>query len=144
MKVYVGILLFILGQVFAWFQLNSQLISEWWRDKWLLSAAVIGMPASIFFWYAWKCTVEATGSAWSARFIGSATGLILFPFLTWYFLSESMFTVKTMICFLLSIIIIFIQLYAWQFYCRAYSINIKDCHKGFLINKCNLLNKEEI
>ena len=83
---YKGILIFFLGQVFGWFQLNLQYVSAWWKDKALLSAIVMGIPASIAFWYAWKFTSEATESVWSARFIGSSTGMLVFPILTWFLL----------------------------------------------------------
>ena len=110
---YRGILIFFLGQVFGWFQLNLQYVSAWWKDKALLSAIVMGIPASIAFWYAWKFTSEATESVWSARFIGSSTGMLVFPILTWFLLGESMFTTKTMICVILSFLIVLVQLF-WK------------------------------
>ena len=111
MKIYVGILFFIGAQVLAWFQLNSQLLSGWWKERWLLAAVSLGLPASVLFWHAWKLVVESSGSAWSARFLGSSIGLLLFPILTWTLLGESMFTTKTMVCFILSLMIIAIQLF---------------------------------
>ena len=109
--IYIGILLFFLGQTIGWFQLNLQSFSEYWRDKALLSAVLIGVPTSVAFWYGWKIIVEATDSAWTARFIASSTGLIIFPVLTWMLLGESMFTFKTMACFFLALLILFIQIY---------------------------------
>jgi hypothetical protein len=109
--IYLGIILFFIGQIMGWFQLNAQFLSEWWRDKPIAAAFLIGAPTSIAFWYAWKFIAEATGSVWTARFIGSSTGIIIFPILTWYLLSESMFTPKTMICLGLAILIILIQLF---------------------------------
>ena len=111
MSIYIGILLFFVGQVMGWFQLNTQYLSDWWKDKPIFAAFVIGVPTSIAFWYAWRMIVEATGSVWSARFIGSSTGLIIFPILTWFLLGESMFTAKTMICLGLAVLIILIQLF---------------------------------
>ncbi len=108
---YLGIGLFFLGQVIGWFHMNTQFLSEWWKDKPVLSAIALGVPTSISFWYAWKLTAEATGSVWTARFIGSSTGMILFPILTWFLLGESMFTAKTMICFALATLIILIQVF---------------------------------
>ena len=108
---YRGIALFLLGQILGWFQLNLQYISKWWSDKPLLSAILMGIPTSIAFWYAWKYTSDATGSVWSSRFIGSSTGMLVFPILTWYLLGESMFTVKTLVCLTLAVVIILIQLY---------------------------------
>jgi len=111
MNLYIGIFLVFVGQVFGWFQLNTQYLSDWWSNRPWTAALVIGMPCSVAFWYSWKFIVDATGSAWTARFIGSSAGLIIFPILTWFLLGESMFTPKTMICFGLAILIILIQLF---------------------------------
>ena len=111
MGIYLGILLFLVGQVCGWFSLNIQFISEWWKGRPIITAFVLGMPTSISFWYAYRAIVNASGSAWTARFIGSSTGLIVFPVLTWYLLGESMFTTKTIACLSLAIIIILIQLF---------------------------------
>ncbi len=105
-----GIALFFVGQILGWFQLNAQSFSEWWSDKAVFSAIILGVPTSILFWYGWKYVVQETGSAWTARFIASSAGLIIFPILTWVFLDESMFTTKTMICLFLAVLILFIQL----------------------------------
>tara|TARA_B100000989_G_scaffold156021_1_gene116396 strand:- start:3762 stop:4097 length:336 start_codon:yes stop_codon:yes gene_type:complete len=109
--IYFGILLFLAGQTLGWFQLNVQSFTEYWKDKALLSAIVMGVPTSVMFWYGWKFVVESTGSAWSARFIASCAGLIVFPVLTWFILGETMFTTKTIICLILTIIIMAIQLF---------------------------------
>ena len=111
MAVYLGTVLFLMGQVVGWFSMNIQFLSEWWKGKPLMTAFVLGVPTSILFWYAYRAIVNETGSAWTARFIGSSTGLIVFPILTWYLLGESMFTMKTMICLSLAILIILIQLF---------------------------------
>ena len=107
-----GIFVFSMGQVLGWFQLNAQFLWKWWADKPITSAFVFGVPTSIVFWYAWRMVFEATESAWSARFIGSGTGFLVFPLLTWFMLGESMFTLKTIACLTLSIFIILIQIYA--------------------------------
>ena len=109
---HLGVLLYALGQILGWFQLNSQFLWKWWAHRPVVSAFVFGVPTSITFWYAWKTISESTDSVWSARFIGSGTGYLIFPLLTWFLLGESMFTWKTMICLFLSILIILIQIYA--------------------------------
>jgi hypothetical protein len=111
MALYLGIILVFLGQVIGWFQLNAQYLSEWWHGRPWTAAFVLGVPTSVAFWYAWKLVVDETGSAWTARFIGSSAGLIVFPILTWFLLGETMFTPKTMICFGLAVLIILIQLF---------------------------------
>jgi len=111
MNLYIGIALVFLGQIIGWFQLNSQYLSNWWAGKPWLTAIVLGIPCSVAFWYSWRMIVDETGSAWTARFIGSSAGLIVFPILTWFLLGETMFTPKTMICLSLAVLIILIQLF---------------------------------
>ena len=82
MNLYIGIALVFLGQAIGWFQLNSQYMSEWWSDKPWITALILGAPCSVAFWYSWRFIVDETGSAWTARFIGSSAGLIIFPILT--------------------------------------------------------------
>jgi len=102
--------MFFVGQTLGWFQLNAQNMSEWWQTRPITSALLLGVPTSVLFWYAWKYVTMYTGSAWSARFIASSSGLIVFPFLTWIYLGESMMTPKTMVCLFLTFLILFIQL----------------------------------
>jgi len=110
-KLYIGILFFLFGQILGWYQLNLQKMYDWWANKALLSAITVGVPTSVFFWYGWKYISEATGSVWTARFLGSTAGFVVFPILTWFVLGESMFTTKTMICLALSLMIILIQIF---------------------------------
>ena len=109
--IVLGILIFALGQIGGWFQLNSQFIWKWWENRPLLSAVVFGVPTSVAFWYAWRMVAHHADSVWSARFIGSGTGFLVFPLLTWFLLGESMFTAKTMVCLFLTIIVILIQVF---------------------------------
>jgi hypothetical protein len=111
MKLAIGLAIFFLGQVLGWYHLNMQKFSDWWKDKPLVAALVLGVPTSLCFWHAWRIVSEQMGSVWSARFIGSCTGFIVFPVLTWFVLGESMFTTKTMLCLTLSIMILLIQIY---------------------------------
>ena len=111
MKLAIGVLFFLFGQIMGWYQLNLQKMYDWWADKPLLSAILMGIPTSVLFWYGWKYISEATGSVWSARFIGSSAGFVIFPILTWFMLGESMFTAKTLVCLFLSVLIILIQIF---------------------------------
>jgi|TARA_Y100000289_G_C3914517_1_gene146621 hypothetical protein len=111
MQIFLGVALFFAGQVFGWFHMNAQFLSEWWKGRPIVSAFILGVPTSILFWYAWRAVAESTGSVWTARFIGSSTGLILFPILTWALLGESMLTAKTMICLSLAIVILLVQIF---------------------------------
>ena len=110
-SIFYGFLLFMVGQVLGWFQLNTQYLYEWWKNKPITSAICFGVPTSIMFWNAWRLTTAGFDSVWSSRFVGSATGFIVFPVLTWFLLGETMFTFKTMSCLALTLMILFIQIY---------------------------------
>lgn len=111
--IVIGTILFILGQTAVWFQLNSQLVWEWWEDKPIITALIFSVPISIAFWYGTKNIYTETGSAWSSRYVGFATSYFTFPLMTWYFLNESMFTSKTLICTGLAIAIMGVQVF-WK------------------------------
>lgn len=107
-----AIFLFIAGHTFGWFAGNAQLVWKYWADKPLLSNIVFGIPAGLFFWYGTRFCFEASGgNLWSVRFLAAVMSYVTFPVMTWYFLNESMFTTKTMICVCLAISILFVQIY---------------------------------
>ena len=110
MQIYLGILLFFAGQIVAWFQLNGQFVWDSWKGR-PLYAMLLAPATGYLFWYAWKLVASETASAWTARFVGSSTGLIVFPVLTWFLLGESMFTTKTMLCLFLAVAIMIIQIF---------------------------------
>jgi len=55
--------------------------------------------------------VAATDSLWAARLIGFAISFLVFPVMTWYFVGESMFRPKVLICVLLALVMICVQLF---------------------------------
>tara|TARA_Y100000310_G_scaffold295628_1_gene327169 strand:- start:1115 stop:1465 length:351 start_codon:yes stop_codon:yes gene_type:complete len=101
------------AQTMVWFQCYSHYVWGWWENKPLHAALIYGIPASMCFWYGTRMAVDVTNEAWVARMLGFGMSYLTFPFLTWYFLNESMFTTKTMLCVLLSAIIVGIQLF-WK------------------------------
>jgi hypothetical protein len=111
MKIFLGILFFVIANIIIWLQVNSQFIWDWWRDKPLTATLIYSIPFGLVFWYAVKYTVEATGELWSARLIGFGASYLVFPLMTFYIANESMFTTKTMICVALSLLIMAIQLF---------------------------------
>jgi hypothetical protein len=111
--VWFGALLFICAHIVSWFQLNIQFINDWWKGKALLSVIVFGIPCGLLFWYGWRMTTDSMGkSLWAARFLSFGLSYLTFPILTHYFMGESMFTSKTLICVFLSVMIIFVQIYS--------------------------------
>ena len=101
---------FVLLQVGAWFSTNLQL-AGYPASKAILVATLLAIPTTLLAYYGTKFGYEALGAAWSVRFFAFAVSYLVFPVLTWWILGESMFTIKTMSCIVLSIIIILIQIY---------------------------------
>ena len=74
---------------------------------------IFSRPAGLGFWYGMQLAYEDMHEVWGPRFLIFALSYFTFPILTWYFLNESMFTAKTMICVSLSFVIMGIQLF-WK------------------------------
>lgn len=110
-KLIIGFLLFTAAQTVAWYQLNSQFVWEYWKDKALLSALLFATPISLLFWYGTKTVYDTTEALWTCRFLAFSSGMIVFTILTWFHLNESIFTLKTTLCLALSCIIIAIQVF---------------------------------
>jgi len=103
-------IVFLFTQVLIWYQLNSQLVWEWAKGtKSMLLMSLLGIPISILMWYCTKWGYIGFGSLWSVRFVGFATSMLVFPIMTYFYLSEPM-TLKTIITIFLAIIILFLQL----------------------------------
>jgi hypothetical protein len=105
-----GILFFVVANIFAWFQLNSQFVWSWWSTRPLTSSLIFSIPVGLLFWHAIKNTVEASGSLWTSKLIGFGVGNIIFAMLTWFLMKESIFTAKTMTSLTLAGVIIVIQI----------------------------------
>ena len=112
-KVLLACGLFALGQAMAWFQVNSQFVWEWWKGRPIVAVALYSIPTGLCFWYGVKMCYEEMGEIWGPRFLIFSMSYLTFPLLTWHFLGESMFTLKTMVCVFLSMMIVGVQLF-WR------------------------------
>ena len=113
MELLIGILYFMLGNVLAWFQFNSQFVWDWWRDKPFTSVLLFAIPMGLCFWMGTKNIVASTGMLWSSKLMGFGVSTMVFAALTYFVAKESMFTAKTMASLFLACLIIFIQIY-WK------------------------------
>ena len=104
-RLIIGFLLFVAAQTVAWYQLNSQFVWEYWKDKAILASLIFSVPVALLFWYGTKNIYSASEALWTCRFLGFASGMLVFPILTWIHLNESMFTLKTTLCLILASII---------------------------------------
>jgi len=107
-----GTLLFLLGQILVWYQINGQFISDWMKSHPLV-VSLLGIPISYVYIYATQYLVEAfNGELWPQRLIGFSMGMIAFAFLTWFHLNQAI-TAKTAVTLALAAAIVLIQVF-WK------------------------------
>ena len=107
----IAMCLFVAGHVLAWFTHNSQFVWEYWADKPILANILFGVPCGLLFWYGTRYAVAASDMLWTSRFVAFSLSYVTFPLMTWWFMGESMFTTKTLLCTLLAFMIIFVQIF---------------------------------
>jgi len=108
-KLIAGSLLFLLGQVLVWYQINGQFISTWMKEH-PLAVSFLGIPISYVYIYATQYLVESfNGDMWPQRLIGFSMGMFAFAFLTWFHLNQAI-TLKTAVTLALALAIVVIQI----------------------------------
>ena len=104
------ILIFFLNNIFIWYQLNGQLVWDFWKSpKGIITSLLMGIPITALFWLATKWGYVGFGALWPVRFMGFATSMMTFPIMTWLYLGEVM-SLKTIITLFLAVIIMLLQL----------------------------------
>jgi len=111
MKLLSVILLYTIVQTLAWFSVNYQFMSSTAKERALTICIILAIPTSCVGFFAARAGVEYFNSIWSARLIGFGTSYLVFPMLTWTLLGESPFATKTIICIMLSFMIIAVQIF---------------------------------
>ena len=103
---------FIMLHAMVWFSANLQFVGENWTTKSLWVALSLSIPITLCAYYGSRFGYGALSeSAWGVRFFAFALSYFIFPFLTYYLLGESMFTIKTLLCVMLSFAILAIQIF---------------------------------
>jgi len=101
---------FLITNILMWYQLNGQLVWDFWKSwKGILCSLLISLPVTMGLILCTKWGYEGLGSLWAVRFMGFATSMLIFPFMTYFYLNETI-TIKTIITLVLSIIIMILQL----------------------------------
>jgi len=112
-KLLVGFLLFFIGQVAIWFQMNGQFVWPWFKKNPFAVSIITGTAISYILIYGTRFMVgHFDGLLWPGRFIGFGSGIISFTFLTWYFLGEGV-TPKTIVSLIIACSLIGIQIF-WK------------------------------
>jgi hypothetical protein len=108
-KLISGTLLFLMGQILVWYQVNGQFLSEWIKQRPLIMS-LMGVPVSFVYIYATQYLVEAfNGDLWPQRLIGFSTGMFAFAILTYIHLNQAI-TLKTAVTLALATAIVVIQI----------------------------------
>ena len=108
-----GFLLFFVGQVLIWFQTNAQFLNDWAKEHPFLMSCTFSVPISYMFIKATGLVVSHfDGLLWPGRFIGFASGVVSFAFLSYFIMGEGI-TAKTGLSLLLAVIIVCIQVF-WK------------------------------
>ena len=109
---FLGILFYFIGQVMTYYQLNGQFIWPWFKRNPLV-LALFGIPISLVFILATRHTVTAfDGLMWPQRFIGFASGILIYAWGTSYYFGQPIDT-KTAISLCLALLLICVQLF-WK------------------------------
>ncbi len=110
-KLSLSCLCLVAAHAIGFFQMNLRFIVPSLADKGVYIACLFSVPMTLLFYNAWGYSMDAFhGSAWSSRFLSFGVSYFIFPVLTMYFLNETMFTLKTMSCVALSMLILWIQI----------------------------------
>ena len=101
---------YIIGSSCVFFQHNLQFINPYFKDKSHILILSMSIPISYLYFYSWTYFVNSnSGSVWSARFTFFGLSYLVYPLLAYTFMCESPFTLKTVLCTILSVVILLIQ-----------------------------------
>ena len=111
MQLLLFFITFITLNFLVWISANAQLIDGADTRTTLTGAVVLAIPISLLAYYGTKVGYAYFGSAWSVRLSVFGISYLVFPFMTYFYLNESPFQAKTMLCILLSIAILCVQVF---------------------------------
>ena len=106
-KLWMAMVVSLVGHILAWFHMQGQFKYEWAKSLWWVVLG--GVPISFCFYYGTRWYYEYFNSYRYVRPIGFGMATITMGLLTWLLLDELPDT-RTIICLILSSIIIIIQL----------------------------------
>ena len=106
-KLFLSIILSIIGNIIAWFHMNAQFRWEWAKGP--LYITLVGVPISWTFYYATRFLVEYYGYLWNMRMTAFGIGTLIFGIMTWIFIGEIP-SIKIVISLLLALAIILLQI----------------------------------
>jgi len=110
--IFISILLFSLGHIVVWMQLNGPILWPAWK-KYRFAIALLGIPITYIFMEATQSTISGFGGLfWPGRFVAFCCGITVFTIFTYMFKGEAI-NLKTATSLILAFSIIIIQLF-WK------------------------------
>ena len=110
MNLLIGIIFGVLAQTLTFLQLQGQMKYTWFKNNYWL-VVLMGIPISMLFMYSVKNMITAfNGQMWPSRLIGFSIGTTVFIIMSYALFREPV-TAKTLICLLLSVVILCVQLF---------------------------------
>lgn len=107
-----SILIFLLGQIVVWVQVNGPIIWPWARTYRIL-LMLLGVPITWAFMEATRFAILGfQGEFWPGRFLSFVAGIFVFTAMTYFFRHEAL-TLKTIVSLCIAISLILVQLF-WK------------------------------
>lgn len=111
MKLFWAFVLLFFVQIIAFIQLQGQMKWVWAKENpWIMAS--LGLPIGYILIITTSLFNEWFGINWPGRLIGQGFGVIVFSMMSWIVFKEPI-TIKTGICILLALGIVFIQMF-WK------------------------------
>ena len=111
MKIVFGLVLLFTCHILAWLQVNGPIFNDCCKDNILISAFII---SPIIFWCSltyWTITYEWLQAVWSVKFIAYGVNILVFSICAYYFLGESLFTIRNVVSIVFATLMILSQAY---------------------------------
>jgi hypothetical protein len=111
MKLVFALFCLIAGHLLAWLQLNGPIFSDWWKDNIWISALCVSPMIFFFSMTYWSITYEWLQAVWSVKFIAYGVNILVFSVCAYYFLGESLFTIRNVVSIVFATLMILSQAY---------------------------------
>ncbi len=111
MKLVFALFCLIVGHLLAWLQLNGPIFNDWWKDNIWISALCISPLIFFFSMSYWSITYEWLQAVWSVKFIAYGVNIVVFSICAYYFLGESLFTIRNVVSIVFATLMILSQAY---------------------------------
>lgn len=110
--IMLSILIFLIGQIVVWVQVNGPILWDWAKSyKFLLM--LLGVPITWMFMEATRYAILGfNGQFWPGRFLSFTAGIFIFTIMTYIFRAEAI-TIKTAISLCLALSLILVQIF-WK------------------------------